>query len=171
MKPAFSKFLQIGIIVRNVDEAVKYYEETLGMGPWEVSFMSGENPPATDLTINGEARHDVISKMAFMHAYGFEFELIEPVGDSPYKKHLEEFGPGIHHIAVVTADQYDDVLKNYKEKTGRDPWIRGVGIGGMMDFSYLDYREEMGLIVETYRHLAPGKIGIDYNYPGEDVTK
>lgn len=41
METEFKQLLQIGIIVRSVDKAVRYYEEMLGMGPWEVSYMRG----------------------------------------------------------------------------------------------------------------------------------
>lgn len=33
MQPEFKQLLQIGMIVRDVDKAVRYYEDVLGMGP------------------------------------------------------------------------------------------------------------------------------------------
>ena len=53
METEFKQLLQIGIIVRSVDKAVRYYEEMLGMGPWEVSYMRGDQPPTDDLRIDG----------------------------------------------------------------------------------------------------------------------
>lgn len=162
MKPAFKQLLQIGIIVRDVDASVKKFEEDFGMGPWDVSFMSNEGP-CQDLTIDGNPFDGKVSKMAFLHCYGMEFELIEPIGETPYKQWLEEHGPGIHHIAVVTADDYDTVLDKYRTQKGKEPWIRGQGMNNLMDFSYLDYREELGLIVECYRNIAPGRPALDYD--------
>lgn len=162
MKPAFKKLMQIGIIVRNVDASVQCFEEKLGMGPWEVSPMCNEGDRA-DLTINGVPFDGTVSKMAFLRAYGIELELIEPIGDTPYKKWLEEHGPGIHHIAVVTEEGYDTILENYREQKGKEPWIRGQAMNNRMDFSYLDLREELGLIVECYRNIAPGRPSIDYD--------
>ena len=169
MKPAFSHLFQIGIIVRNVDEAVKYWEEKLGMGPWEISPM---NIP--DLVIDGKPLNgETCSKMAFLHAFGMEIELIEPVADTPYNRWLDEHGPGIHHIAVKATKPYDEILADYKEETGKDPWVRGQAMKGVipvlppdafaMDFSYLDLREQAGIIVEVYKNLAPGKEGHDYD--------
>ena len=162
MKPAFKQLLQIGIIVRDVDTSVKNFEEKLGMGPWEVSYMCNEGP-CEDLKIDGKPFKGKVSKMAFLHRYGLEFELIEPIGDTPYKEWLDEHGPGIHHIAVVTEDQYDDVLAKYREEKGSEPWIRGQAMNNLMDFSYLDLREDLGLIVECYRNIAPGRPAIDYD--------
>ena len=169
--PKFPILLQIGIIVRDRDEAVKNWEK-LGFTMREVGQMSGENPPLTDLTIDGVSRRELISKTAFFNCYGMEFELIEPVADTPYKRWLDEHGPGIHHIAVITKDGYDQVLAEYKEqKGGAEPWIRGIGMGGLMDFSYLDLREELGIIAECYRNIQPGRPGIPYEYEGVDASK
>lgn len=164
MKPALKKLMQIGIIVRDVDASVKRFEEELGMGPWDVAIMSNAGDRA-DLTINGVPFDGNVSKMAFLRAYGMELELIEPIGDTPYKHWLDEHGPGIHHIAAVMEDEYDNILKTYKEKKGEEPWIRGQANNNRMDFSYLDLREELGLIVECYRNIAPGRPAVDYNTP------
>ena len=162
MKPALKQMLQIGILVRDVEASVKYFEEEFGMGPWETATMQNAGP-LEDLTIDGKPFDGVLAKMAFLHRFGFEIELIEPVGDSPYKTWIDEHGPGVHHIAFVTEDKYDDVLAKHKEKTGRDPWIRGQGMNNLMDFSYLDLREEIGLLVECYRNIKPGRPALDYD--------
>ena len=101
MQPEFKQLLQIGMIVRDVDKAVRYYEDVLGMGPWTVSFMRGDEPPMEDLTVDGKPMPCIVSKLAFLNAYGIELELIEPIADTPFKQWLEEHGPGIHHIAAV----------------------------------------------------------------------
>lgn len=164
MKPAFKQLLQIGIIVRDVDASVKHYEE-LGIGPWEISYLSNDKEPFEDLTIDGKPLpfKGNLLKTAFLQRYGMEIELIEPIAESVYKKWLDEHGPGIHHLAFATEDAYEDVLTKCKEKTGKDPWIRGQGVNGLMDFSYLDLREELGLIVECYKHMQPNKPALDYN--------
>ena len=101
----FRKLLQVGIIVRNVDEAVKAYEEKYGFGPWKISLMSNKIPVFHEMTINGE-KTDFEIKVAMCNCFGMEFELIEPLSDSPYKKWLETRGPGIHHLAFLTKDNY-----------------------------------------------------------------
>ncbi len=170
MATKFPILLQIGIIVRDRDKAVAGWEK-LGFKMREVGGMSGEQPPFDDLTIDGKRRAELVSKTAFFNCYGMEIELIEPVADTPYKKWLDEHGPGIHHIAVITEDSYDKVLEDYKAEKGEDPWIRGVAMGGMMDFSYLDLREDLGIIAEIYRNILPGRPGIPYEYEGIDASK
>lgn len=167
MKPEFKRFMQLGIIVRNVDEAVKYYEAK-GIGPWDISVMRNDQPPFEDLIFNGEpipGKGPVI-KTAMMTCYGFEIELIEPIADTVYKRWLDEHGPGIHHVAFDTEKDYQTLLADTKKETGKDPWVRGQGIHGLMDFSYLDLREEMGLIVECYSELQSGKPALPYDLQG-----
>lgn len=167
MKPEFKRLMQIGVIVRNVDEAVKHYE-AMGIGPWDISVMSNDQPPFEDLTFNGELipEKGPILRTAMMTCYGLEFELIEPIADTVYRRWLEKHGPGIHHVAFDTEKDYQILLSDTKKETGKDPWVRGQGIHGLMDFSYLDLREEMGLIVECYCELQPGKPALPFDFKG-----
>ena len=164
MEPEFKRLMQIGIIVRNVEEAVKNYE-AMGMGPWDVNYMRNDEPPFEDMTLDGKEipEKGPIMKTAMMTAYGLEIELIEPIADNAYKEWLDTHGPGLHHVAMDLKSDYFKVLETCKEKTGKEPWIRGQGVHGMMDFSYLDLREELGLIVECYKSLQPGKPALPYD--------
>ena len=86
MDTQFAKFLQIGIIVENVEETVKQYEK-YGIGPWRISPLDSAEFP--DFTMNGK-KERLQTVMAFCDCWGFELELIQPVSDSPYKTWLEE---------------------------------------------------------------------------------
>lgn len=147
--PQFNKLLQIGIIVRDVDACVKRFEEDYGFGPWKVNIMSNEIPVFKEMTINGE-KTDFKIKTAMCNCFGMEFELIEPISDSSYKTWLEEHGPGLHHLAFLTKDNYEDLLADHKKLTGKDPWVRGECPTVGMDFSYLDFTEQLGFIAEVY---------------------
>ena len=162
--PEFKRLMQIGIIVRNVDEAVANYEK-IGIGPWDISVMDNRFPPFDDLKLDGKELEEKgpVIKTAMISIYGMELELIEPIADTNYKKWLEEHGPGIHHLAFDTKTAYDELLAGCKRETGKEPWVRGQGIHGLMDFSYLDLREELGVIVECYTTLQPGKAAIPYD--------
>ena len=117
MNTQFAKFLQIGIIVENAEEAVKQYEK-YGIGPWRISPLDSAEFP--DFTMNGK-KERLQTVMAFCDCWGFELELIQPVSESPYKTWLEEHGPGMHHIALITRDEFGKVIAEHKELTGRDP--------------------------------------------------
>jgi len=158
MEPKLKQLLQIGIFVKDAEACVKNYE-ALGMGPWSVGIMSGKT---MDLYVNGERYYDDFIKVCIMNAYGIEFEIIEPIGPSPIKDWVEEHGNGLHHLAFATADNYEDVLNAYRKETGREVWSRGQGHNNMMDFSYMDLREELGIFVECYRNIMPNRPRLDF---------
>lgn len=147
--PQFNKLLQIGIIVRDIESSIKTFEEKFSFGPWETMIMSNEIPVFKEMTINGK-KEDFKIKVAMCSCFGMEIELIEPISDGPYKEWLEEHGPGMHHLAFLTRDNYNELLEKHKKETGKEPWIRGECSSVGMDFAYLDLREQLGFIAEIY---------------------
>ena len=158
------KLLQIGLLVEDLDKMVKFYEENLGIGGWEISKGA---PP--DMTINGEHFDYPPTKIAITKAFGMEFELIEPVAPTCYKEWVEKHGSGLHHLAFETEEGYAEVRK-FSEDVAGGSWVRGQGMGGMMDFSYLDFSKEAGFYLECYQFIAPGRTGIPIDYPGENAS-
>ncbi len=151
MESKIKKLLQLGIIVKDVEEAVKNYEEMLGIGPWQHGRVSTDNMPKMHI----DGKPGVLDfKAAFCNCFGMQIELIEPVSDSVYSKWLEEHGPGLHHIAVITNDPFKQVVEEHKALTGKDPWIwakdTGAPEGRNLEFAYLDLVKELGLFVEIY---------------------
>ena len=161
-KPKLDKIFQIGILVKDLDKAKKIYEEVFGIGPWsEPGIMSGKK---MELYVNGKRFEDDFFKVSMLHRYGFEIEMIEPIGDTPLKEWVDKHGSGLHHIDFRLADgDYEGFLEKAKEITGKDTWLRGTGFGGRMDFSYLDMTEELGMYVEV-KPARPGedRPGFDY---------
>jgi methylmalonyl-CoA/ethylmalonyl-CoA epimerase len=159
MEPQFKKLLQIGIIVDDVDKCVKNYEEHFGMGPWRITYMDKEHFPK--LMADGKPT-DMANKCAFCDAYGIELELIEPLAPSAYKTWLDEHGPGIHHIAVITKDSFGEVMDKCRELTGKDAWLHGQEPDIGMDFAYLDLTKQLGIFVEIYNEDRSTQPGHDF---------
>ncbi len=81
----------IGIAVRNLDEAVAFYQETLGL----------------PLVKREEVAEEKV-RIAMFKAGETYVELLEPTSpESSVAKFIEKRGEGIHHMALG----YDDVLK------------------------------------------------------------
>ena len=68
----------------------------------------------------------------------------------------------MHHIALITRDDFGKVLEEHKQLTGRDPWLwcREPEIG--MEFAYLDLHKELGMFLEVYNEEKHG--GLDANF-------
>jgi methylmalonyl-CoA/ethylmalonyl-CoA epimerase len=158
MDTQFAKFLQIGIIVEDVDATVKHWEE-YGIGPWRVGTLDTDSFP--DFHMDGKPDR-LIMRTAFCDVYGFEIELIQPISDSAYKRWLSEHGQGMHHIAVITKDKFGKVIDDYKKSTGKDLWIWGKEDTIGMNFAYMDLVKELGLMVEIYDEDKKGGIPADF---------
>ena len=157
----FTRLLQLGIIVRDVEKSVRLFEDVYGFGPWKIDIIGNEVPVFKDMKVNGEKK-DFKIKAAMCSCFGMEIELIEPVSDSPYKQWLDEHGPGLHHLAFETKDEYQQIMADHKKATGKEPWVRGECEAIGMDFSYLDFREELGIIAEIYGEKHSDKPGHDF---------
>ena len=158
------KLLQIGLLVENVDEMVKFYEENLGIGGWEVNNSSPDG-----LTLNGVSYTESPLRIAITKAFGMEFELIQPLQPCPQKDWVDKHGSGLHHLAVETEEGYAEV-RQFAEEAGSGTYVRGQGMGGLMDYSYLDFSKQAGLYFECYKFIAPGRTGIPIDYPGENAS-
>ncbi|HHT9137169.1 MAG TPA: methylmalonyl-CoA epimerase [Candidatus Wunengus sp. YC60] len=80
----------MGIVVRSLDEAVRYYEQALGL-----PCSGREDVPSQKV------------RTAFFQVGGVRLELLEPTSaDSPVARFLEKHGEGLHHVAFATDDIY-----------------------------------------------------------------
>ena len=82
------KINHLGIATKGIDEALKFWEDALGL----------EN-------VHTEVVEDQKVRVAMLPVGESRVELLEPTSDdSPISKFLEKRGGGIHHIAVEVDD-------------------------------------------------------------------
>lgn len=73
----------IGIAVRNLEEMLPYYTETLGCPLMKIEQVDSQKV-----------------RVAFIDAGNIKLELLEPTDEtSPIAKFIEKRGEGIHHVA------------------------------------------------------------------------
>ena len=141
-----SGFCQIGVVVKSIEETVKYYEKVFGFGPFE--FMEVDFPTAT---YYGEVA-GYRGKRAFFHLGPIEIELIELIdGKTIQEDFLKEKGEGLHHIGFA-VDNLAESKKN-AEKVGlkvTQDFSRPDGSG----FAYLDTDRTGGIIFELIQKPA-----------------
>jgi catechol 2,3-dioxygenase-like lactoylglutathione lyase family enzyme len=131
---------QIGIVVKNIDETVKYYKEVFGFGPFDIRQV--DFPTAT---YYGEVA-GYRGKRAFFYLGPIQIELIELVdGKTIHETFLNDKGEGLHHIAFRVASlekSKENAEKADLEVTQR--FSRSDGSG----FAYLDTDKVGGVIFE-----------------------
>ncbi len=92
----------VAIIVRNIEQALGFYRDTLGIEPSEVKEVPTEQVRIAFLPMGGPG--------------GSEIELIEPTTpDSSLSKFLDKRGEGMHHICLE-VENIDAALQEMQEK-------------------------------------------------------
>ncbi|MGC9344880.1 MAG: methylmalonyl-CoA epimerase [Bacteroidales bacterium] len=97
MKPTHIE--HIGIAVENLEEAIKYYEDVLGMECYAIEEVADQKV-----------------KTAFFKVGDTKIELLESTDpEGPIGKFIEKKGPGIHHLAFAMPD-VEKALKDAEAK-------------------------------------------------------
>lgn len=134
------KLCQIGIVVKSVDETVKYFQEAFGFGPFEIRYVD-----YSDATYMGE-KAGYKGKRGFFHLGPIEIELVELVsGRTIHEDFMKQHGEGLHHIGFEVKDL--TAAKKNAEKAGfkvTQGFQRRDGSG----FAYLDSDKIGGVIME-----------------------
>ena len=92
----------VAIIVRNIEQALIFYRDTLGLVPSAIKEVPSEQVRIAFLPMGGPG--------------GSEIELIEPTNpDSTLARFLEKRGEGLHHLCLEVED-IDASLRELREK-------------------------------------------------------
>jgi methylmalonyl-CoA/ethylmalonyl-CoA epimerase len=149
-EPVFTETLQVSVIVRDLDAAMRTYVHDYGIGPWQVYEFNPRN--VSDMRSRGEP----VAwswRLAIAQVGQVQWELVEPLeGDSIYAQFLAENGPGVHHVGVGVAS-YDDTLA---ELAGRGQEVLLGGEYNGITFAYLSTDDDLGVITEIFSG-APGE--------------
>ncbi len=124
------KVSQLGYVVADIEKACRYYESTLGIGPFRSPFevdMSGA-------VFKGQPIQTRI-RVAFVQSWDVQIELIQPVeGQNPYTEYLAKHGDGIHHLGFTVTDM--EAMKGEFAAAGLQPvFYHDMGV---MQFAYYD---------------------------------
>ena len=126
-----NKVDHIGIAVKDLDEAIKFYEDVLGIK-----------------CTNKEEVAEQKVKVAFLPIGDTEIELLESTEeDGPIDRHIERRGEGVQHIAY-RVDDIEKAIKECKEKGIRmiDEKPR-YGAGGAK-IAFLHPKSTFGVLIE-----------------------
>ena len=97
MKPTHIE--HIGIAVENLQKAIKYWEEVMGLKCYNIEEVADQKV-----------------KTAFLKIGEVKIELLEATSeDSPIAKFIEKKGAGVHHVAFAVEDT-DTALQDAKDK-------------------------------------------------------
>lgn len=148
-----SRFLgeikQLGYVVEDIQAAMKYWSEVLGVGPWY--YM--ERVPLKNYHYKGQP-HDIHSSVALANSGGVQVELIQQRNDAPsmYRDFLQAGRTGLQHLAYWT-ENFDEDLKRLLAQGYKIGMSGEVGERGR--FVYFDTEFHPGTVIELSEIAGP----------------
>lgn len=134
-------FTQVSWVVSDLDEAVRRWHRTTGIGPFHIL----RSPPIENFRHRG-LPGSLDMDVALAQAGDIQIELIQQKGDAP-SAYRDAWAPGgdvLHHMGRVTPD-FDADYARYRE-LGFE--VAQSGNTGPARFVYLDTRPALGFMVE-----------------------
>jgi methylmalonyl-CoA/ethylmalonyl-CoA epimerase len=154
-KPVFTETMQIGIVVRDLDAAVRRYVDDFGIGPWE--FYQFKPSDAKVWLEHGQPAKPS-TRIAIAMVGRVQWELIQPLDDkSIFAQFLAATGGGVHHIAVA-ATNFDETLAA-EAKRGNE-LVLSCELSGEFSgikVAYLGTQRDLGVILEVFSGLPGAK--------------
>lgn len=135
-----TKINHLGIAVANLDDAIAFYRDTLGLPPSHVEEFEG-------------------MRIAFIPVGESELELLEPVeADGAIARFLSKHGPGIQHVAFE-VDDVDATVADLQAKGARmiDSVPRPGADGTRIAF--LHPKGSFGVLIEVCQYAGDSKQG------------
>lgn len=130
--PEIKKINHVAIVVENIDEALGFWRDQLGL----------ELDHVEDVPSQG-------SKVAFMPVGDSEVELVEPTNpESGLANYLEKRGEGMHHLCFEVSD-IAVVLEKLKEKGVRLINPEPLDLPGRK-MAFIHPKSANGVLVELY---------------------
>ena len=143
-EPAFTETLQVAIVVRSLEAAMRTYVHDYGIGPWAIYEFN----PGTVSNMRAEGEPvDSAWRLALARVGQVHWELIEPLDDrSTYAEFLAAKGEGVHHIGVAVPS-FERAIETVAQQ-GRQIVLGGEYNG--VNFAYLPTGGDLGVITEIF---------------------
>ena len=149
MSRFFGPIRQLGYVVPDIEAAMAYWSETLGVGP----FFYNPRVPIVNYRYRGEA-YEPHNSVALANSGAVQVELIQTRNDVPsmYRDFLQAGRTGLQHVAMWT-DSYDADLERLLAR-GIKPVMQGE-VGERGRFVYFDTEYHPGTVVELSEVAGP----------------
>ena len=156
MSRIFGRICQNGYVVRDIEAGMRYWSETMGVGPW----FYVERAPIRDFRYRGEPS-DLHVSIALANSGPLQLELIQQRNDAPsmYRDYLRAGQEGLQHIAYWTEDFAAD--RDKALALGFTIGHEGMN-GDYGPFAYFESAGHWGTVVELSDVSGPKKRLFDH---------
>lgn len=158
MKPLLQALLQVGFVVRDLDQALEVFTGQLGAGPFlNVKFGSVDGDSAfndgalsiEDFRLDGRYLGSYGIRMGAMHFGGIQLELIQPMENmSLFRQYLDQHGPGAQHLAMERTESFEMTLG--RMAAAGNPIGSLAKVDRQEDCAFVRHTEPLGIALELY---------------------
>ena len=137
-----TEMLQVCVVVKDLDEAIKRYSSLFGIGSFHVFTVDTNEWPG--ITHRGQPI-DYKVRVGMAKLGGAVLELLENQrGETMWKEFFDKHGEGMQHIGLFVRD-YDAALTTFTRQ-GFSITLDGPVVGKERNgrFTYLDTQQELG---------------------------
>lgn len=152
----FKDFVQIGIVVSDIEKTTRNLTEVFGIGPFRIIDWPPADRDNIERYYHGESS-DFTARMAFTELGPIEMEIIQPLkGESIWTDFLREHGEGIHHLRFNVEDI--NPVQEHLARYGVLSIQHGTGIRSNTMWMNFGTENLLGFIIEIMK-IAPGTNG------------
>jgi catechol 2,3-dioxygenase-like lactoylglutathione lyase family enzyme len=149
---------QIGHVVRDLDAALRYWTETLGVGP----FFVARDMRFQNFRYMGAPAPSPCVSLALAYSGPIQIELIAQHDDTPssYRDFLESGREGAQHVSTWFADKasYDRAHRKLRDK---GMFVRQESTGPDVRFAYFSQGDGLYPEMEISEALLPSLAGLN----------
>lgn len=128
------KIHHVAILVEDIDESLKFWQETLGIQPSHVADFPSES-----------------ARIAFLPLGESEIELVQPtLPGTGLSRFLEKRGEGLHHLCIEVDDLHGLLLKLKSQGTQLINEEPRPGEDGRL-YAFIHPKSTNGVLVELYQ--------------------
>jgi methylmalonyl-CoA/ethylmalonyl-CoA epimerase len=132
--PRIKKIHHIAVLVENIDESLKFWQDSLGIQPSHITDIPSE-----------------AARTAFLPLGGAEIELVQPTAtDTGLSRFLEKRGEGMHHLCL----EVDDLRSMLSQLSSKGVQLINeeprVGDDGRL-YAFIHPKSTHGILLELYQ--------------------
>ena len=142
----FGNVIQLCVLTRDLDAAVRCWADRYGVGPWTIYDFTPET--TTKLEVHGKPV--AYGMRVALAPWGpIRLEIIEPLDDrSIYEESLRRHGNRDHFHHLQVDGDWDETIGNL---AALDVPVSQSGAAGGVEWAYFDTDNELGFAIEITR--------------------
>ena len=143
----FDGFIQIGIVVKDIEKAVKTWCDLFNIPVPEIKIQE-PGPNRNIVSYRGKpASYGRKIAGIKVPSRGFIIELLEPIGgESSFQEFMDKHGQGVHHLGFAAGDKKDTIIGELEEIGCA---IRTVGVSSNINsdnsWAFMDTEDVLGV--------------------------